>query len=148
MTCETHHELTNWTQGEVILWTLLVLAYVIYKYFTRWSRSYEDLVSPELSVRGLKWLSSRRPLLIERIRHWPFPMIEIELGRPVSQVCGIGGEYTEVRVVKFADEHGDQYELWAKIEFEKFKLRRIRWSPAEGASVHPATLDLIRQEKP
>jgi hypothetical protein len=57
----------------------------------------------------------------------PFPKFEVEAGRPQSRFAGIRGEYDEYRIVTVQDSNGQIIEMWARLEFELFRLRRIRW---------------------
>jgi hypothetical protein len=57
----------------------------------------------------------------------PFPKFEIEVGRPQSRVGGIRGEYDEYRIVTVRESEGNIHELWAKLEFELFRIRQIKW---------------------
>lgn len=53
--------------------------------------------------------------------------IGIEVGGPQSRAGGICGEYDEHRIVTVQDSQGKIHELGAKLEFEVFLLRRVRW---------------------
>ena len=87
-----------------------------------------------LKTHGLTFVSSRWP---GRLKVGPFPKFEIEVGRPQSRVGGIRGEFDEYRIVTVQDSRGNLHELWANLEFELFRLRRIRWR-AENAGNLPS----------
>jgi len=90
----------------------------------RHCRDYHEHLEPVLSAQGYRFLSAKWPGLFNV---GPFPKIEFKVGRPTSDVLGVSGEHNEYRVVKFQGAEGTVYELWAKLEFELFHLRRIRW---------------------
>ena len=90
----------------------------------RHGRDHRKDLEPILAAHGLAFVSARWP---GRLKVGPFPKFEIEVGRPQSRAGGIRGEYDEYRIVRVQDLQGDSHELWAKIEFELFRLRRIRW---------------------
>ena len=57
----------------------------------------------------------------------PFSKYEIEIGRPQSRVWGSSGEYDGYRIVTAQRSQGRIRQLWAMLQFELFRLRRIRW---------------------
>jgi hypothetical protein len=81
-------------------------------------------LEPTLKQHGFKFISAVYPGLFKVD---PFPKIEFERGRPQSKVGGIRGEYSEYRIVSFSDSNGQVYSLWAVVEFEMFRFRRVRW---------------------
>ena len=91
-------------------------------------------LEPILKTHELTFVAARWP---GRFKVGPFPKFEVEVGRPQSRVGGIRGEYDEYRIVTVKDSQGKIHELWAKLEFELFRLRRIRWR-AENAKNFPA----------
>ncbi len=90
----------------------------------RHRRDHRDDIEPILAVHGLTFVSVRWPGMF---KVGPFPNVEIEVGRPQSRAGGIRGEYDEYRIVTVHDSQGKIHELWAKLEFELFRLQRIRW---------------------
>ena len=50
-----------------------------------------------------------------------------QVGDLILPIAGIRGEYDEHRVVTVRDTRGNRFEIWARLEFELFRLRRIRW---------------------
>ena len=91
-------------------------------------------LEPILKTHGLTFVSASWP---GRFKVGPFPKFEIEVGRPQSRVGGIRGEFDEYRIVTVQDSRGNLHELWANLEFELFRLRRIRWR-AENAKSLPS----------
>ncbi len=67
-----------------------------------------------------------------------FPKFEAEAGRPASRAFGFRGEFDEYRVVTCTDADGRRHEVWALIEFELFRPRRVRWR-AENPQDLPAS---------
>ena len=100
----------------------------------RHRRDHRKELEPILKTHGFAFVSARWP---GRFKVGPFPKFEIEVGRPQSRIGGIRGEYDEYRIVTFQDSKGNNHELWAKLEFELFRLRRIRWC-AENAGSLPS----------
>jgi hypothetical protein len=107
--------------GVLVLGGVVALVLIAYR---RNRRDYREHLEPVLTAQGYRFLSAKRPGLFNV---GPFPKIEFKIGRPTSDVLGVSGEHNEYRVVKFRDAEGTVYELWAKLEFELFHLRRIRW---------------------
>ena len=100
----------------------------------RHGRDHRKDLEPILIAHGLTFESAGWP---GRFKVGPFPKFEIEVGRPQSRVGGIRGEYDEYRIVTVQDSRGNLHELWANLEFELFRLRRIRWR-AEDAKNLPS----------
>ncbi len=90
----------------------------------RHRRDHRKDLEPILKAHGLTFVSARWP---GRFKVGSFPKFEIEVGRPQSRVGGIHGEYDEYRTLTVEDSRGNLIELWAMLEFEVFRLRRIRW---------------------
>ena len=90
----------------------------------RHKRDHRMDLEPVLNAHGLSFVSSKWPGMF---KVGPFPQFEIEVGRPQSRVGGIRGEYDTYRIVSARDAHGNLHELWARIEIEGFRLRRISW---------------------
>ena len=100
----------------------------------RHMRDHRKDLEPILKTHGLTFVSASWP---GRFKVGPFPKFEIEVGRPQSRVGGIRGEFDEYRIVTVQDSQGNLHELWANLEFELFRLRRIRWR-AENAKSLPS----------
>ena len=100
----------------------------------RHMRDHRKDLEPILKTHGLTFVSASWP---GRFKVGPFPKFEIEVGRPQSRVGGIRGEFDEYRIVTVQDSEGNLHELWANLEFELFRLRRIRWR-AENAKSLPS----------
>ena len=100
----------------------------------RHRRDHRKDLEPILKTHELTFVSSRWP---GRLKVGPFPKFEIQVGRPQSRVGGIRGEYDEYRIVTVQDSRGNLHELWANLEFELLRLRRIRWR-AENADNLPS----------
>ncbi len=90
----------------------------------RHRRNHRKDLEPILAKHGLTFVSARWPGMF---KVGPFPKVEIEVGRPQSRVGGIRGEYDTYRIVTVQDSNRNIHELWVKLEFELFRLRRIRW---------------------
>jgi hypothetical protein len=108
----------------------------------RHRRDYREDLEPILETHGLTFVSARWPGLF---RVGPFPKIEIQDGRLQSRVGGIRGEYDEHRIVTVEDSRGREYELWAKLEFELFRLRRIRWRAEKELDFPPQFRALLNE---
>ena len=63
----------------------------------------------------------------------PFPHFEWTSGGPHSDINGIRGEYNLYRIVTFSDSDGNTHRVWAKVEFEVFMFRQVRWR-ADGSN--------------
>lgn len=98
----------------------------------RHGRDHRTHLEPILATHGLTFVSARWPGMF---KVGPFPKLEIEVGRPRSRVGGIRGEYDEFRIVTVQDAQGNIHELWAKLEFELFRLRRIMWRTENGQNL-------------
>ena len=98
----------------------------------RHERGHRKDLEPILKAHGLTFVSSRWP---GRLKVGPFPKFEIKVGRPQSRVGGIRGEYDEYRIVTVQDSQGKIHELWAKLEIEVFRLRRIWWRAENGMNL-------------
>ena len=100
----------------------------------RHRRDHRKDLEPILKTHGLTFVSASWP---GSFKVGPFPKCEIEVGPPQSRVGGTRGEYDEYRIVTVQDSQGKIHELWAKLEIEVFRLRRIRWR-AENAKSLPS----------
>ena len=109
-----------------ILAGVLVLSALISLFVARrrHSRDYREHLEPVLHGLGLRFVSSVHPGMY---RVGPFPKTEWVFGRPQSHVFGIRGEYSEYRIVSFEDPKGRLHQIWAKVQFELFRFRRVRW---------------------
>ena len=90
----------------------------------RHGRSYREHLAPILEGHGLSLVSSEFPGWFQT---GPFPRFEVEVGRPQTRVAGVRGEFDEYRRVTAVDPGGNEFTLWALLEFEAFRLRRVRW---------------------
>jgi hypothetical protein len=81
-------------------------------------------LEPELQKCGVELISAVYPGVFQV---GPFPKFEVQFGVPQSQVGDVRGEYNSYRIVTIKDSDGKQYEIWALVEFEKFKFSRVRW---------------------
>ncbi len=98
----------------------------------RHGRDHRKELEPILNAHGLTFVSANWP---GTFKVGPFPKVEVEVDRPQSRVGGISGEHDEYRIVNVRDSHGNSHELWAKLEFELFRLRRIRWRAEDGQNL-------------
>ena len=92
--------------------------------YRRHRRDHRQDLEPMLKSHGFTFISAKWPGLF---KVGPFPKVEVEVGRPQSRFGGIRGEYDEYRVVTVKDSQGNRFEIWARLEFELFRLRHIRW---------------------
>ncbi len=106
----------------------------------RHGRDHQKDFEPILAAHRLAFVSARWP---GRFKVGPFPKFEIEVGRPQSRVGGIRGEYDEYRIVTAQDSQGNLHELWAKLEFEVFNLRRIRWRAENAKNLPPQAREML-----
>jgi len=124
------------TNLPLYIFLIFVLIGVVSRFIVakrRHKEDYREYLEPILSKNNMQYISSVFP-------GWfnvgPFPKVETELGRPQSQVSFLGrGEYSQYRVVTVSDSEGHMYKIWALLDFEVFKLRRVRWRVEEGQSV-------------
>ncbi len=106
----------------------------------RHMRDHRKDLEPILKTHGLTFVSASWP---GRFKVGPFPKFEIEVGRPQSRVGGIRGEFDEYRIVTVQDSRGNLHELWANLEFELFRLRRIRWRAENAKSLHSQAREML-----
>jgi hypothetical protein len=90
----------------------------------RHQRDLKEYLEPVLRECGVTFISAVYP---GAFNVGPFPKVEVETGRPQTKVGGVCGEYAECRVVSFSNSHGVEFHLWALVEFEMFRFRRVRW---------------------
>jgi hypothetical protein len=106
----------------------------------RHGQSYREHLAPILERHGLSLVSSQFPGWFET---GPFPRFEVEVGRPQTRVAGMRGEFDEYRLVIAADSGGNQCTLWALLEFEAFRLRRVRWRAEPKAQAPDSVRPLL-----
>jgi hypothetical protein len=133
--------------------TLIIGAFIILVVFgaavqlrvrrKRRTRDYREFIEPPLTARGMRVVSIERPVYGDDN---PFPSREIEIGRPLSNVGGTRGEYDEDRVVAFVVGDGDAGRIWARVQFEVFQFRRIRWRELPAEPVPAALRDLLETD--
>jgi hypothetical protein len=99
-------------------------------------RDLRPYLEPALRACGVEFLSARAA---PPFHTGPFPKIDVEVGRPISNVGGVSGEYWEYKIVKIRLADGSIREVWACVEFEVFRFRRTRWR-AESKDGLPAPL--------
>ena len=97
-------------------------------------------LEPVLAAHGLTFVSARWPGIF---KVGPFPQFEIEVGRPQSRVGGIRGEYDTYRIVSAQDSQGNLHELWARFEFEGFRLQQIRWRSENEQNLPPQVRQIL-----
>lgn len=112
----------------------LVIAY------RRHKQDHRKDLEPILSDHGLTFVSARWPGLF---KVGPFLKFEIDVKRPQSRIGSLRGEYDEYRIVTAKDSQGNMYQLWAKLEFEVFKLQSIKWRIEEGRPVPTQIVEII-----
>jgi hypothetical protein len=119
-------------------WAVIVVSAAIISFvaFRRHTRDCRQYLEPPLKQCRVEYVSARSPKIFQT---GPFPKFEIEMGRPVTNAAGVQGEYTEYRIVTFRDTNRQLHELWACVEFEAFKFRRVRWR-AEKTDGLPAQI--------
>ena len=108
----------------------------------RHARDHRKDLEPILARHALTFVSARWP---GRFKVGPFPKFEIEVGRPQSRAGGIRGEYDAYRIVTVKDSKGNTHELWVRLEFELFRLRRIRWRAENGHNLPAQAKDLLEK---
>lgn len=117
---------------------IVISAYI---FLRRRRRDYREFLEPPLQGRGMTFIDSTTPHGIFNVG--PFPKIEFQMGRPVSNIGGIHGEYIEYKIVRFRGPKGETHELWALLEFEVFKFRRVRWRTQSKENLPPEMLDML-----
>ena len=90
------------------------------------SATYESELRPVIEEAGFKLIQSQHPGMGNL---GPFPALEIQLGVKQGWIGGVSGQYSQYRVVEVTNSTGEQFTLWACLEFEAFQLQRIRWRP-------------------
>ena len=106
-------------------------------------RDHRKDLEPILKTHGLTFVSASWP---GRLNVGPFPKFQIEVGRPHSRVGGIRGEYDEYRIVTVQDSQGNLHELWAKLEFELFRLHRIRWRAENAGNLSSQAREILEKQ--
>ncbi len=107
----------------------------------RQRRDVREYLAPPLRERSAEFISAVSPKGL--FNTGPFPKFEAEVGRPISSIAGVQGEYLEYKIVHFRDSEGAVPELWALIEFEVFKFRRVRWRAEYKEGLSPAILSML-----
>ncbi len=106
-------------------------------------RRLQDLrpfLEPPLRSCGVEYLSAVGPPLFHT---GPFPIVEFERGRPQSSALGVSGEYLEYKIVTIRDKSGRTHQLWAIVEFELFRFRRVRWRAQSSETLPKSVLPLL-----
>ena len=106
----------------------------------RHARDHRKDLEPILAKHGLAFMSAKWP---GRFKVGPFPKFEIETSRPQSRAGGIRGEYDAYRIVTVKDSQGNTHKLWARLEFELFRLRRVRWRAENGQNLPAQSRELL-----
>lgn len=100
---------------------IFIYVFIIWR---RHQKDYREHLEPILNAHGFKFVTAKWPGFF---KVGPFLSFEVEKGRVQSRIFGFRGEFSEYRIVKFQDPKGQLYEIWANIEFELFRFRRVRW---------------------
>ena len=119
---------------------VLGLASSIFISRRRHHRDLREYLEPDLSKCGVDFISAIYPGMF---KVGPFPKFEHKSGRPQTTVGGVRGEYNEYRIVSFRDAAGHVYQLWALVEFEGFRFRRVRWRAEQTDSLPQKVLHIL-----
>lgn len=130
----------TWVYIGVGILAALALTVQFFILWRRHQKDYRGHLEPILESHGLRFVASRWPGFF---RVGPFPKFEVEVGRPQSRVAGMSGEFTEYRIVTARDGEGRTYEVWAKLEFELFRLRSVQWRAADGPDLPLQAQDML-----
>jgi hypothetical protein len=98
----------------------------IYRVIRRRKKDYREIIEPMLKERGYELISSVPAGMLDT---GPFPRVEFTTGRPQTRTPVGRGEYTEYRIVTFADTQGNRYKAWVKLNFEMFQFAHAEWKP-------------------
>ncbi len=98
----------------------------------RHKRGYREHLEPILEEHGLRFVSSQFP---GWFKTGPFPKFDTEVGGPQTRIGGFRGEFDQYRRVTASDSDGREWTLWALLEFEAFRFRRVRWRAKPEAAV-------------
>ena len=109
--------------GFIVLVATGIFIYVVI-IWRRHQNDYKEHLAPILNAHRFKFVTAKWPGIF---KVGPFPTFEVEKGRVQSRIFGFRGEFSEYRIVKFQDPKGQAHEIWANIEFELFRFRRVRW---------------------
>jgi hypothetical protein len=109
----------------------------------RHRREYREFLEPALAEHGLRFVSSEYP---EMFKTGPFPKFEILPLRTWVNVLGISGQYFVYRIVTFQNPAGRPHQVWANLQFEVFRLRRIRWRAENEDELPEAARALLKEE--
>lgn len=107
---------------------------------SRHQRDHSKDLEPVLAAHGLIFMSARWPGMFNV---GPFPKVEIQVGGSQSRVGGIRGEYDEYRIVTAQDSQDNIHVLWARLEFEFFRLRSIRWRAENVQNLPPSAREMF-----
>jgi len=124
--------------GNIIFNIFLTLASVgfLTQYFItrkRHKNNFRQYLEPVLERNNLKFVSSKFP---GWFKVGPFPKVEGNIGRPQNNIPFIGrGEYSQYRIVEVENPTGKCFKVWALLDFELFKLKKIRWRVFPGDPV-------------
>ncbi len=114
-----------------------------FQFFITWrshQKDYREHLGPVLRSHGLQLLSSKWQGIGKT---GPFPKFEVRIGRPQTRIGNIRGEYREYRLVVCRGQEKRTCTLWALLEFEMFRLKRIRWRATDRDSIPEYALSLI-----
>lgn len=106
----------------------------------RHRRDLRCYLEPVLRDAGVQFVSAVHPGLF---KVGPFPWFEMEVGRPWSVVAGVKGEYCQYRIVTIIDSQGQPHTLWAQVESELFRLRRVRWRAERKESLPANVISIL-----
>lgn len=132
-----------------LIFGLLIVVSLLFSWFVFHRRRHRDprpYLEPILSRHDLRYVSSRAPGGL--LDTGPFPKVEVTVGRPQTEVGGIRGEYAQYRIVSIEDADGVGCEVWAQLEFERFRVRRVRWRAASDGSVPASVRPLLETRTP
>lgn len=99
-------------------------------WFGRRRKTYQEILAPALSAQGLEFISAVTAKLFDV---GPFPKFEVEIGTYSRSTGPTGsGHYQQYRIVKVRDKAGREQEVWARLTFEFWNLKRVEWKPELG----------------
>ena len=132
-----HSFMTHFIAVAVLISVGLALSFVVSS--RRHKLDLSQYLEPPLQECGVTFISAVYPGLF---KVGPFPKFEIHV-EPATSVNGTRGEYDEYRVVNFKDSEGRVYQLWARVEFERFSFRRVRWRAEQKDSLPSSVLAIL-----
>jgi hypothetical protein len=110
----------------------------------RHRKDYREFLEPALAAQGLAFVSSKYPGIF---KVGPFPKFEIQPLRIRVNILGVSGQHSEYRIVTFHDPAGRPHEIWANLDFEGFRLRRIRWRAEDKEALPESARALLADEE-